>query len=69
MKRNNKIKKYKELDKPLSEKVPDAKEIENNGCTDSLYKTISLRFKKLSSLQQRTKKLSKKNEEHYRSLF
>ena len=68
MKIKNKINKYKE-NKPHFKKIPnDTAAINENG-TISSYKTIALKLLRLSNLQKKTEELSKKNEEHYESLF
>jgi len=69
MRINNKIKKYKELDKPLFEKVLGDKVTTDYARTNSLYKKISLKFSRLSNLQEKTEELFKKSEEHYQSFF
>lgn len=65
----NKINKYKELNKPLFEKMPRDKATKNSDRTNNLYKAISLKFRRLSNLQENTEELFKKSEEHYKSLF
>jgi len=69
MKISNKIGKYKELNKSHFEEVPNSKAaINEKGATGS-YKTMVLKLSKLANIQKKTEKLSKKNEEHYKSLF
>jgi diguanylate cyclase (GGDEF)-like protein/PAS domain S-box-containing protein len=69
MKTNNKISKYKKLNKHHYKEVPKGKELINKNGTISSYKIISSKLFKLSNIQKKTETLSKKNKEHYKSLF
>jgi len=69
MKINNKINKCKELNKPHFKEVPNDRAAINKKEAISSYKTISLKLLRLSTIQKKTENLSKKNEEHYKSLF
>lgn len=71
MKINNKIDKYKTLNKHYCKEVTDDTDtavINKNG-TVIHYKNISSKLFRLSNIQKKTEKLSKKNRDHYKSLF
>ena len=69
MKINNEINKYKELNKPHCKEVPNYTAVINKNRTIDSYKTVTLKLLRLSNIQKKTEELSKKNEEHYESLF
>jgi len=66
---NNKINKFKKLNKHHYKEVPKDTELINKNGVISSYKIISSKLFKLSNVQKKTEKLSKKNKEHYKSLF
>jgi len=66
---NNKISKYKKLNKHHYKEVPDDTAVINKNRTISSYKTISSKIFRLSNIQKKTEKLSKINKDHYKSLF
>jgi len=51
---NNKINKYKELNKPHFKEIPNDTAVINKNGTISSYKTIALKLLKLSNIQKKT---------------
>ena len=60
MKINNKIAKYKELNKPPFKKVPSDTAVGNKNGTNNSYKTMALKLLGISNLQKKLKNFLKK---------